>query len=75
MNKAQCLQKANDYKNEANIAQNNVTQLVAIFGGSDALVVSAMNKVNDLQEQAATWERIAAMHPQARLSVLRSWAN
>jgi len=75
MNKAQCLQKANEYKAEANQAQENATKLVAIFGGNDSVVVSANKKIKSLQEQASFWERIAGMHPQARSSVIRSWAN
>ena len=75
MNKAQCLQKADEYKAEATKAQESATKLIAILGGSDAVVVSALNKIESLQEQASSWERLAKMHPQARDSVLRSWAN
>jgi hypothetical protein len=75
MNKAQCLQKANEYKADANKAQENAMNLVAIFGGKDPVVISSYKKIESLQEQASFWERIASMHPQSRASVIRSWAN
>jgi hypothetical protein len=74
MTKAEALKKAQAARHAANLAQARVAVYCVAFGGNDKLTQAAILESDVATEAAQKWERVAAMHPSTRRSLIRKQA-
>ena len=71
MTKAEAFKKAQAARHAANVAQARVAVYAVTFGGSDKLTQAAILESDVATEAAQKWERVAALHPSTRRSLIR----
>ena len=71
MTKLEALNKAKAARHAATVKQATVALYAVTFGGNDSLTQTAMLDADVATEAAQRWERVAAMHPATRKSMIR----
>lgn len=72
MTKSEALSKAKSARHAATVKQATVALYAVTFGGNDSLTQAAMLDADVAMEAAQQWERVAAMHPSTRKSMIRN---
>ena len=70
MTKVDALKKAQAARHAATVAQARVALYSVTFGGNDTLTQAAMLDADVATEAAQEWEKVAAMHPATRKSLI-----
>ena len=70
MTKVDALKKAQAARLAATVAQARVALYSVTFGGNDTLTQAAMLDADVATEAAQEWEKVAALHPATRKSLI-----
>jgi len=70
MTKVDALKKAQAARHAATVAQARVALYAVTFGGNDTLTQAAMLECDVATEAAQQWEKVAALHPATRKSLI-----
>jgi len=70
MTKVDALKKAQAARHAATVAQARVALYAVTFGGNDTLTQAAMLDADVATEAAQEWEKVAALHPATRKSLI-----
>ena len=70
MTKVDALKKAQAARLAATVAQARVALYSVTFGGNDTLTQAAMLDADVATEAAQEWEKVAALHPATRKSMI-----